>query len=158
MNEIDLSFIDAIKKKKPKSKYQKPDSVKGLERLHFEAKKLLHPNNPAVLKPIYRDDCSNGIAKCVITWLKLNGCSGSRINSTGLYDPRLGKYRPSGAKKGVSDIIGIKNGKFIAIEIKVGRDKMRSDQLKYKAEVEDSGGVYLIVHSFDDFLNQINEI
>jgi len=156
---FDLSFIDqATQKRHPKQRYQKPQSLKQLESLCFKAKQAKYPGNPAVIKPSYRDDSANGLTKCIVAWLRLNGHFAARINSTGLYDPRLGKYRPSGARKGMADITAVVNGKHISIEIKIGKDRLRPDQTKIKAEVEAAGGRYLVVQNFDDFLGQIRTI
>jgi len=50
------------------------------------------------------------------------------------------------------------DGRHISIEIKIGHDKLRPAQEKVKAEVEAAGGRYLVVRSFDDFLDQIQDI
>ena len=157
--DFDLSFIDkAETKKKPKQRYVKPQSLKQLEALHFKAKQAKYPGNPAVIKPTYRDDSANELTRSIIAWLKLNGYFAARINTTGIYDAKLGKYRPSGARKGIADIQSVINGKHVSIEIKKGHDKLRPAQEKVKAEVEAAGGRYLVVHNFDDFLEQIKQI
>ena len=59
---FDLSFIDqATPKKKPKAKYVKPQSLKDLERLHFEQKKVRYPNikESQLVKTTFRDQTSN---------------------------------------------------------------------------------------------------
>ena len=50
------------------------------------------------------------------------------------------------------------DGKTLAIEVKVNRDKMSEAQLKVKAEIEAAGGIYFIAKSFDDFENFYNKI
>jgi len=155
---MNLDFIDAVKKKQPKTRYVKPQSLKELETLNFKAKQEKYPGNPAVIKPSYRDDSANELTKAIVAWLKLNHFFAARINTTGLFDPRLGKYRPSGARKGMADLTAIVNGKHISIEIKIGHDKLRPDQLRVRDEVEAAGGRYLIVRGFDDFLEQIQDI
>jgi len=158
---LDLSFIDkAATKKTPKTtRYQKPESLKELERLHFEQKKLRYPNikESLLVKTSFKDDTSNELTKSIIAWIRLNGGSASRINTTGIYDVKLGKYRRSGSRKGMSDIVAIMDGKHISIEIKIKNDKMRPDQLKVKDEIERAGGVFITVSSFDNFLEQIKK-
>jgi hypothetical protein len=39
-----------------------------------------------------------------------------------------------------------------------GRDKPRPEQLRAKREIEHAGGIYIFVHSFDEFLEQIKII
>jgi len=153
---MNLDFIDAAKKKRTKPHYQKPDSVKELERLFHEQKKAKHPDVPYLPKTAFRDDSASGLTQSIIAWLKLNGHFAARVNVTGIYDVRLGKYRRSGARKGMADISAVVKGRHVSIEVKTGRDRMRPDQLKVKSEVEAAGGVYIVVSSFDDFLRQIN--
>jgi len=68
---------------------------------------------------------------------------------------KLGRYVRSGSRRGMADITAVVNGKHVSIEVKTGKDRMRTDQLKVKAEVEKSGGIYITSRSFDDFLEQI---
>jgi hypothetical protein len=83
----------------------------------------------------------------------------ARINSGAVYDQRLGIYRKgSGATAGMADVNAVMGGKSVSIEVKIGKDKIRESQLKVKAQIEQAGGVYIIVRSFDDFLQQIEEI
>jgi hypothetical protein len=45
----------------------------------------------------------------------------------------------------------------VKIEIKM-KDKQSPDQVKYQQAVERAGGLYLICHSFDEFMNYYNTI
>ena len=155
---MQLDFLHTEKKKQPKPRYIKPASVKELERLHFEQKKAKYPNDPYPVKTAFRDDSANDLTKCIISWLQLNGHFGARVNTQGTYSEKLGKYIRSGSRKGMADITAIINCKHVSIEIKIGRDRMRPDQMKVKQEVEQAGGVYIVVSSFDDFLKQMNQI
>lgn len=58
----------------------------------------------------------------------------------------LPKYTP----KGIPDIIVIHNGKFIGLEVKRPKAKLRPDQAIFKGNVEDNGGYYHEVHSVDE--------
>ena len=153
-----LDFINTETKKPVKPNYKKPDSLKEFERLHFEAKKLKHPDTPYLVRTKFRDDTANELTRCILAWLKINGHFGARINVTGTYNAKLGKYIRSGSRKGMADITSIINGKHVSIEVKIGRDRMRPDQEKVKAEVEAAGGSYIVASSYDDFLEQINKI
>jgi len=152
-----FEFIET-KKKQPKSRYIKPESVKVLERMHFDAKKALHPEVPYLVKSTFRDDTSNGLTKCITSWLKIHGHFAGRVNTTGTYNAKLGKYVHSGSRKGMADITAVVNGKHVSIEIKTGRDKMRAEQWKVKQEIEQAGGAYIVTNSFDDFLTQIKNL
>ena len=149
-----LKEYDAQRAKKPrKPPYKKPESIKQLENQIYEQKKLKHE---AALKPSLRDDSANGLTKCVVNWLIVNNHYGARVNVSGIYDKRLGRYRHSGATKGQADINAVINGRSIQIEVKHGKDKPRPEQLKTQIQVNAAGGFYLFVRSFDDFLTQIN--
>ncbi len=87
----------------------------------------------------------------------MNGCFGARINTQGNYNAKIGKFVRSGSTKGLADINAVVKGKSISIEVKIGKDKIRESQLKVKREIEAAGGVYLIVRSFDDFLEQFEQ-
>ena len=145
----------ATKKRRPP--YKKPQSIKQLEELFFIQKQQLKPNNPAVLKPNLRDDSANGLTDCICKYLTLNGCFCSRINTQGNYNMKLKRWVYSGCTKGVADINAVINGKSFQIEVKIGSDKPSDHQLKVKQQVEASGGCYIFVKSFDDFLKQIND-
>lgn len=54
---------------------------------------------------------------------------------------------PAGAfgKSGISDFLGVRNGKFFAIEAKFGDNKPTTQQLKFLKEVKEQGGLALVV-------------
>ena len=160
MNELQ-QFLENYEKtrpkKQPKPPYKKPASVRQLEDDVFEQKRLKHPDVPFLLKHQYRDDSANGLTACVVAWLQLHGYFAGRINVTGTYSKKLGKYIHSGSRRGMADITAIIGGKHVSVEIKHGHDKMREAQLKVKHEVEQAGGVYIVASTFDDFLEKINK-
>lgn len=53
---------------------------------------------------------------------------------------------------GLSDIIGMHNGAFLAIECKVGKNKQTPAQLAFQADVVNHGGVYILAYSLDDVI------
>lgn len=166
----------ALKGKNSESiRYCKPESVKILELISFEAVKKKYPNFPYPTKPKFRDDTSNGLTKCVIEYITLKGFQAERINSTGaLKDTRktsidvLGNQRTIGSvqwikstgQTGTADISATINGRSVKIEIKCEAtgDKYQSKgQKQYQNQIEQAGGVYLIVRNFTDFYNWFNE-
>ena len=74
-----------------------------------------------------------------------------------MYDRKKGVYRKGVQRRGVPDIIGIINGRFIGIEVKIGKDRQSADQKEIEREINDAGGVYFIAKSYDDYLNKIAE-
>jgi hypothetical protein len=132
------------------------ETLKELENLYIADKRKRMPNLPYLTGREYTDTTANGLTKCIIDWFRLKGGAAFRINSQGQYDSRLNKWRPSGSRKGLPDIQGVMNGKFYGIEVKIGRDKQSEQQRTVESEITASGGKYLLVHSFDDFIEQIN--
>jgi len=70
-----------------------------------------------------------------------------------------GGYRP-GSKSGIPDIIGILplSGRFIGIEVKTGRDRVRPEQEGFHSTARKLGAVILVIKDFEDFLTQWNQI
>ena len=146
------------KKRKPKAPYRKPDSIKELEQLHFEQKQRKNPNMPFPVKTKYRDDSTNGLTRCITAWLTLHGYFAGRINTTDIYNKKLGRYIHSGSKRGMSDITAVINGRHVSVEVKYRKDRIRPEQLKVKQQIESAGGVYIVATSFDDFIEQIQRL
>ena len=94
---------------------------------------------------------ANALTDAVITYIKLKGGIAYRINNMGVYDAKLGKFRTSGTKKGIPDIIGIHKGRFISVEIKIGTDRQSDDQKLREQEIIKAGGYYYIAKDFDSF-------
>jgi len=75
-----------------------------------------------------------------------------------------GGYRP-GSKLGVPDIIGIlpewgemAGGTFIGIEVKTGKDKVRPEQEGFHSTARKLGAIILIVKTYEDFLQQWEQL
>ena len=154
------NIIPTIDKKpcKAKPRYIKPDSVKRLESDFQEWKYKSLPNIPYQVKPKFRDDTANGLTDCLAKWCQINDAHFQRMNSQGQYDAKLKIWRRSGSTKGISDTLIIYRGQTIHIEIKVGKDKQSEAQKKMQVSVEASGGIYWVIKSFDQFINQINSL
>jgi VRR-NUC domain. len=161
MNDIE-QFVEYLREKKPKRKpkapYRKPDSVKELEQLYFEQKRMRNPDMPFPVKTKFRDDSANGLTRCITAWLQLHGYFAGRVNTTGTYNQKLGRYIYSGSKRGMADVTAVINGRHVSIEIKYGKDRIRPEQLKVKKEIEAAGGVYIIASSFDGFVEKIKRL
>lgn len=142
-------------RKTPKARYIKPDSVKKLENDVLDQKKLKYPGQPYLCKKSLRDDTANGLTECLSCWCTVNGAHFQRVNTQGQWDFKLGRYRRSGSTKGVTDTMIIYKGQVFNIEIKIGRDKQSKDQIKMQESINNAGGIYIIVKSYDGFLEQI---
>ena len=116
-----------------------------------------HVEKKKVTKEIHD---TNGITKLILDYLRYVYGSSSirRISSEGKYRKGIG-FIPS-SNKGLSDIEGFCNGKFVSIEIKVGKDKQRESQIKRQKEIEADGGIYYLCkwESFEKFQEEIQQL
>jgi len=107
---------------------------------------------------------TNRITAQLIRWFEQEGGTARRVNTSGQWDEKLGRYRPSGMRRGFEDvdgtypifINGIKIGIKIACEVKIGKDKMSDDQLTRKAELEAAGGIYIICKDLEQAIADIH--
>jgi hypothetical protein len=103
---------------------------------------------------------TNGITKLIVDYLRYVYGSKSirRISSEGKYRVGIGYIRSE--NKGLSDIEGIVNGKFLSLELKIGKDQIRESQLKRKAEIENDGGIYYLCKwiDFETFQSEIQNL
>ncbi|GAA3639016.1 hypothetical protein [Flavivirga jejuensis] len=152
-------------------------AIKKLIELRLEKLKADHPTVPeyAIPKPKYSDRTSNGLTKCIIDLIELNGFQAERINSMGKQlDNRktvtdvIGRQRTVGSvtwikgsgQVGTADISSTIMGRSIKIEIKcksTNDNRQSKAQKDYQKKIERAGGVYIIVRTFQDFYNWFNE-
>tara|TARA_A100001015_G_scaffold307426_1_gene403312 strand:- start:5021 stop:5380 length:360 start_codon:yes stop_codon:yes gene_type:complete len=78
-----------------------------------------------------------------------------KVNTVGIYDPVRRQYRRNfnpHIVKGVSDILGVLDGKFVAIEVKTPKTRKRVsvDQKKFLDQVNSSGGIGFVATCIED--------
>ena len=93
---------------------------------------------------------ANDLTRQIIKYIFDQGGFAWRQNTTGIIDPIRG-YRPA-AKKGVADILCCFKGKSVAIEVKIGKDRLSDEQIGFLKSIEATGGISMVVGTFDDFL------
>lgn len=95
---------------------------------------------------------TNKLTQYTVMILKLSGFNVWRQNNGAVYDPIKKTFRRNSSTPGIPDIIGWKKdtGVFAAVEIKVGKDKLSKEQVNFANELQDSGGWYWVVKTFDD--------
>lgn len=116
----------------------------------------------------FDDKTANGLTKCIISWITLNGYQAERINTTGRYIDNSkivtdvlgrkikigsGKYIKGTGTKGSADISATIKGKSVKIEVKIGNDRQSEYQKEYEADIIKAGGIYYIAKDFDNFIN-----
>ena len=156
-----------------KQRYKKSDAVKHLEQLaNAEARAKFPEIPPECLAPRkYRDDSANGLTKCIIEFIRLNGGQAERVSNTGRrIDTRqsfvdvTGRQQTIGSTKwikgsgvnGTADISATIQGLSVKIEVKYGRDRQSEAQRLYQASIEQAGGIYVIAKTFEQFFDWYN--
>lgn len=98
----------------------------------------------------------------ILDWLNLQPeVFAFKINTTGIYDPTRKCFRTiknPHIHKGTSDIIGLKKGRFFAIEVKAGKNVPSQEQDSFLHEVLYHGGKECVAYSLEhamDFLGSI---
>lgn len=77
-----------------------------------------------------------------------------RQNTTPVFDTKTKFYRPMPkySMRGVPDIIIIKNGKFIGLEVKRPKGKQSDSQLEFQKNCILNKAEYFVVTSIDDVI------
>lgn len=137
-----------------------PNNIKELSALATELKAESMPDFPphALVKKRFKDTTANELTKTII-WDLINVREGVgyRINNGAVYDVKRQTYRKGVQRKGIPDIIAIIDGRFVGIEVKIGRDRQSADQKEVEREINESGGIYFIAKSYDDYLEKIKK-
>jgi len=63
-----------------------------------------------------------------------------------------------GVCKGTTDFIFYFKGRMYAWDIKIGRDKLRPEQVDFIAKVKEQGGAGGEIRSFEEFQKKIEEV
>lgn len=77
-----------------------------------------------------------------------------RQNTNGMYDPTKKVFRamPKYSMNGVPDIIVVKDGYFIGLEVKRKGSKQSQGQKDFEKLCKEAGGEYYVVSSIDDLV------
>lgn len=86
----------------------------------------------------------------VIDYVYRKGGYAWRASSTGIFDSSAGRWRAA-AKKGVSDVLAVYQGRAFAIEIKIGKDRLSLEQTGFLNNFAHAGGSWYVASYFDDF-------
>ncbi len=146
--------------KHPKKRYQKSEAIKILERLEAEYDARKHPNiDKRYLAPrLHSDKTANGLTQCITRYITLMGGMASRINTTGVWDQKLNRYRPTTMKRGLADIWATYRGMSLQVEVKIGADRMSEDQRKVQQQQQQAGGLYFVARDFSSFKDWIDQL
>jgi hypothetical protein len=145
---------------------QNKTRLQELERTDFKSKYPTVPDH-AIPVSVWSDSTTNKLTKAVIAFINLSGYQAERINTTGrmidntkIVKDVVGFNRTIGSKKwikgtgtvGSADISSTIHGRSVKIEIKFGKDRQSEVQKMYQSHIEKAGGTYVIVKTFDGFI------
>ena len=154
----------------------KKENKKRFQDLYLKTKLISHPSF------IGRENCmppanikeagANDLTRLVIDFLEMNGYQAERISSMGRYIDSTkqvtdcigrkrtigsGKYVKSTTTNGTADISATIKGRSVKIEIKWQKDTQSKDQKAYEASINKAGGIYIIVKTFDYFVDWLDD-
>lgn len=114
-------------------------------------------------------DSANGLTTFICNFLSWMEHRATRINVMGrLVDgvekqpsgAKIGvkKWLPSSTRKGTADISATIKGRSVMLEIKVGKDKPRPDQLAEQIRERKAGGIYEFISTPEEFFELYDKI
>jgi len=113
---------------------------------------VLDTYTPPVTKKVFDTNKFNDL--CQAVWEYYLGTKLKRISSEGKYRPELGRFIQS-TNKGFADLHGIHEGRAVYIETKQPKESQLKSQRDFQKWVQDGGGYYFIVRSFDSIMNVV---
>jgi Holliday junction resolvase len=83
-----------------------------------------------------------------------------RQNNNAVFDPKIKRFRKNSATKGIPDVIGYQKhtARFIAVEVKAGKDTLSPEQIEFLQNLERFGGIAIVARDFSTFLSEIQAI
>lgn len=96
----------------------------------------------------------------IMGWLKQKEIFRFQINNSVSFDRLQGRYRKKNRwfVYGVSDIVGIYRGKFVAIEVKTEKGRLSSYQKIFLQDVKNNGGIAIVARSIGDIEKALGEV
>lgn len=112
------------------------------------------PDNARVLKS-FSEKTSNELTKSIVAYITFKGGYAVRINTQGQWNESLQKWTKSNTRKGTADIHACYQGKHYSIEIKIGHDRMSTEQIVTEHDVMKAGGIYICARSLQNVMSII---
>jgi len=104
------------------------------------------------------NEITNNLTQAIIKMLSLYGYLAWRNNNAPIYDIRRKVYRSNNTLKGIADVLGLSPaGRFIAVEVKTGKDRQSKEQKEFQNDVIRRGGIYIVAHTVDDIMHLIEK-
>jgi hypothetical protein len=93
---------------------------------------------------VRHSDCCNRIR------LAISELGGLSVPYTvGLFRTLEDERRVKVGREGVADILACIGGRFVAVEVKVGHDRQRPDQIAFQRAIEAANGLYVLAKFSD---------
>ena len=89
------------------------------------------------------------IQKAILDYLAFKKIFHYRQNS-GAFKTESGGYMRTASVSGLPDIVAIKDGLYIGLEVKTATGKQSKEQREIQNRITAAGGLYLVVRSLDD--------
>ncbi len=88
-------------------------------------------------------------------WLAWSNNSGAFPVEDGTHQRRYVRF----GKRGSADIFAVHppDGRFVSIEVKVGRDDLRDDQRQWMQDVQAHGGMAVVARDLDDVVQLLDK-
>ena len=105
-----------------------------------------------------RNMTANDLTKQILQYLDLVGVLAWRNNS-GLLPDANGVRRIRAGAVGSGDVLAVMppEGRFLSIEVKVGKDRVRDSQRDWNEKVRRRGGRAIVARSLQDVIDVVEE-
>ena len=147
-------------------------TLKDISEMHRKYLKDKHPTVPGIAIPTkrYSDKTANKLTDAIVDFMRYSGNYADRVNNMGVWRKQItidrghevivrpGGYIKSGTRKGIADIMGTKKGMMVAIEVKIGKDRQSKEQKAIEKEIIAAGGTYIIARTWQNFIEQWEQI
>jgi penicillin-binding protein-related factor A (putative recombinase) len=92
------------------------------------------------------------IENAILEYLAARDIFAFKVKTSGTYDPVIKGFRKPGKYylKGVSDILGLYQGRFLAIEVKTKTGRLSPVQKLFLERVKSYGGIAFVARSVED--------
>jgi penicillin-binding protein-related factor A (putative recombinase) len=94
----------------------------------------------------------------ILTYLQSRGVFIWKNASVGIWDQQRKCFRRPVSKfqiKGVSDILGVYGGRFLAIEVKAKKGVVSKEQVTFLKAIRDRGGIAFVARSVEDVASEL---
>jgi penicillin-binding protein-related factor A (putative recombinase) len=97
------------------------------------------------------------IEREILDFLAMKNILAFKIKSQGTFDPIKKQFRSPSKyfKRGVSDILGIFEGRPLAIEVKSEKGRLSVHQKIFLQQWEDHGGITIVARSVKDVMEKL---